>query len=86
MGSGRQPGQSIQRINPVPKENLSNRRSVDMSLSLEQLQIFQAKQLESRNDVEKTATPIKDHVIEWALVEIVILLTEIKDHLTKHRS
>ncbi len=55
-----------------------------MSLSLEQLQTFQTK-LESRSDVEETAEPVKGHVIEWALAEVVILLRKINHHLSKRR-
>jgi hypothetical protein len=50
-----------------------------MSLSLEQIRVFQEKELESRNDANKTATPIPGYVVEWCLIEIVVLLTEIRN-------
>jgi hypothetical protein len=56
-----------------------------MSLSLQQLKTFQTT-LESRNDTKQTAEPVEDRVVAWAMIEIVILLTAIKDHLTKHQS
>ena len=52
-----------------------------MSLSLEQIRAFQEKELESRNDVQKTATPVAGRVVEWCLIEIVILLTEFRNKL-----
>jgi hypothetical protein len=52
-----------------------------MSLSLEQIRTFQKQELESRNDAQKTATPVPGREVEWALVELVILLTELKSKL-----
>jgi hypothetical protein len=54
-----------------------------MSLSLEQIRAFQEKELESRNDAQKTATPIPGREVEWSLMQLVILLTEIKNNLAE---
>ena len=55
-------------------------------LELERIRSFQTEQLESRNDAKNTATPREGYVTEWALVEIVILLTAIRDRLGESRT
>ena len=55
-------------------------------LTLDQIKSFQEKKLESHNDATKIETPSDSRVIEWALVEIVILLTAIKERLGELRT
>lgn len=52
-----------------------------MSVDLQQLKNFQAAQLEQSNAQTNVRTPIPNRAVEWALVEIVILLTGIRDKL-----
>ncbi len=55
-------------------------------LTVDQIKSFQEKKLESHNDVTSPTAPDNARVVEWALVEIVILLTAIRDRLGEHRT
>jgi hypothetical protein len=55
-------------------------------LTLEQTRSFQTEKLESHNDATKIEAPSDTRVIEWALVEIVVLLTAIKERLGELRT
>jgi len=54
-----------------------------MAIDLEHLKQFQSEQLEQRNLQTLAQIPLHSKTVEWALVEIVILLTGIKDSLNK---
>jgi hypothetical protein len=56
-----------------------------MAISIEQLKAFQSRDLESMNDQTNVRSPVAGRVVEWAMVEIVILLTGIRDNLTRGR-
>jgi hypothetical protein len=52
-----------------------------MAIDIEQLKNFQLEQLEQKNIQTLARIPIHNRTVEWALIEIVILLTGIGDSL-----
>jgi hypothetical protein len=54
-----------------------------MAIEIEQLKNFQTEQLEQKNIQTSERFPLHSRTIEWALVEIVILLTGIGDSLKR---
>jgi hypothetical protein len=54
-----------------------------MAIDIEQLKNFQLEQLEQKNIQTSVRIPIHSRMIEWALIEIVILLTGIGDSLKR---
>jgi hypothetical protein len=50
-----------------------------MSIDIEQLRTFQTRELEQPNMQTNGRQPVFTKTIEWSLVEIVILLTQIRD-------
>jgi hypothetical protein len=52
-----------------------------MAIDIEQLKQFQSEQLEQKNIQTSARFPVHSRTIEWALIEIVILLTGIRDSL-----
>ncbi len=54
-----------------------------MAIEIEQLKHFQSEQLEQKNIQTSARMPIHTKTIEWALIEIVILLTGIRDNLNQ---
>jgi hypothetical protein len=50
-----------------------------MSVNVEELRIFQSRELEQVNLATNGRQPVFSKTTEWALLEIVILLTEIRD-------
>ena len=50
-----------------------------MSIDIEQLRSFQSRELEQPNMQTNGRQPVFTKTIEWSLVEIVILLTQIRD-------
>jgi len=50
-----------------------------MSIDVEQLRNFQSRELEQPNLQTNGRQPVFTKTIEWSLLEIVILLTEIRD-------
>jgi hypothetical protein len=50
-----------------------------MSIDIEQLRNFQSRELEQPNLQTNGRQPVFSKTIEWSLLEIVILLTEIRD-------
>jgi hypothetical protein len=54
-----------------------------MAIDIEHLKQFQSEQLEQKNIQTSARIPIHARTIEWALIEIVILLTGISDSLKR---
>jgi hypothetical protein len=54
-----------------------------MAIDIEHLRHFQLEQLEQKNIQTSARIPIHSRTIEWALIEIVILLTGIGDSLKR---
>lgn len=54
-----------------------------MAIDIEHLKQFQAEQLEQKNIQTSAKIPLHSRTTEWALVEIVILLTDISDTLKR---
>ncbi len=54
-----------------------------MPIDLEHLKQFQSEQLEQKNLQTMGQIPLHNRTIEWALIEIVILLTGISDSLKR---
>jgi hypothetical protein len=54
-----------------------------MAIDMEQLRNFQTEQLEQKNIQTLARIPIHNRTVEWALIEIVILLTSIGDSLKR---
>jgi hypothetical protein len=50
-----------------------------MSIDIEQLRNFQSRELEQPNLQTNGRQPVFSKTVEWSLLEIVILLTEIRD-------
>jgi len=50
-----------------------------MSINIEELRNFQSRELEQPNLQTNGRQPVFSKTIEWSLLEIVILLTEIRD-------
>src|SRR5690242_5870933 len=59
------------------------RREIRMSIAIEDLRNFQSCELEQPNLQTNGRQPVFNKTIEWSLVEIVILLTQIRDDI-KH--
>jgi hypothetical protein len=53
-----------------------------MAVPIAALQAFQSRELELSDEQTNVRSPNSRKVIEWALVEIVILLTGIRENLT----
>ena len=54
-----------------------------MAIDMEQLRNFQTEQLEQKNIQTQARIPIHNRTVEWALIEIVILLAGIGDSLKR---
>ena len=54
-----------------------------MAIDLEHLKQFQSEQLEQKNIQTSARIPIHSRTVEWALIEIVVLLTGIGDRLKR---
>jgi hypothetical protein len=54
-----------------------------MAIDIEHLKQFQSEQLEQRNLQTLAQIPLHSKTVEWALIEIVILLTGIRDNLDR---
>jgi len=54
-----------------------------MAIEIEHLKHFQSEQLEQRNIQTSARFPVHNKTVEWALIEIVILLTRINDNLKR---
>jgi len=54
-----------------------------MAIDIEHLKQFQAEQLEQKNIQTSAKIPLHSRTSEWALVEIVILLTGISESLKR---
>jgi hypothetical protein len=52
-----------------------------MSIEIEHLRGFQSRELEQPNMQTNARQPVFTKTIEWSLIEIVILLTEIRDSI-----
>jgi len=52
-----------------------------MAIEIEHLRHFQSEQLEQKNIQTSARIPIHTRTVEWALIEIVIQLTEINESL-----
>ena len=50
-----------------------------MSIAVDDLRNFQARELEQPNMQTNGRQPVFNKTIEWSLIEIVILLTQIRD-------
>ena len=50
-----------------------------MSINVEEIRSFQSRELEQTNLATNGRQPVFTKTIEWSLLEIVILLTEIRD-------
>lgn len=50
-----------------------------MAISIEDLRTFQTRELEQPNLQTNGRQPVFTKTIEWSLLEIVILLTQIRD-------
>ena len=54
-----------------------------MAIDIEHLKQFQSEQLEQKHLQTLGQIPLHSRTIEWALIEIVILLTGIRDNLNR---
>lgn len=54
-----------------------------MAIDMEHLKQFQSEQLEQKNLQTMGQIPLHSRTVEWALIEIVVLLTGIRDSLNK---
>jgi hypothetical protein len=54
-----------------------------MAIDIEHLRQFQAEQLEQKNIQTNAKIPLHSRTTEWALVEIVIVLTGISETLKR---
>ena len=52
-----------------------------MAISIEDLRNFQSRELEQPNLQTNGRQPVFNKTIEWSLLEIVILLTQIRDSI-----
>ena len=52
-----------------------------MSISVDEIRQFQSRELEQVNLGTNGKQPVFTKTIEWSLLEIVILLSEIRDNL-----
>jgi len=58
---------------------MSLHKELAMSIDVEQLRNFQSRELEQPNLQTNGRQPVFSKTVEWSLLEIVILLTEIRD-------
>lgn len=54
-----------------------------MAIDIEQLKTFQMEQLEQKNIQTSARMPLHGRTTDWALVEIVVLLSSINDTLKR---
>jgi len=54
-----------------------------MPIEIEHLKQFQTEQLEQKNIQTSARIPVHSRTIEWALIEIVVLLTDINGTLKR---
>jgi hypothetical protein len=54
-----------------------------MPIEIEHLKQFQSEQLEQKNIQTSARIPVHSRTIEWALIEIVVLLTDISGTLKR---
>jgi len=54
-----------------------------MAINIEHLKLFQTEQLEQKNIQTEARIPIHTRTVEWALIEIVVLLAGISDSLKR---
>lgn len=54
-----------------------------MAIDIEQLKYFKSEQLEQKNVQTSARFPIHTKMIEWSLIEMVILLTGTRDNLNQ---
>jgi hypothetical protein len=54
-----------------------------MAIAIEHLKHFQSEQLEQKNIQTEARIPVHTRMVEWALIEIVILLTDIGESLKR---
>ena len=54
-----------------------------MPIEIEHLKQFQFEQLEQKNLQTSARIPVHSRTIEWALIEIVVLLTDISGTLKR---
>lgn len=54
-----------------------------MSIAIEDLRNFQSRELEQPNLQTNGRQPVFNKAIEWSLIEIVILLTQIRDNIIR---
>lgn len=52
-----------------------------MSIAIEDLRNFQSRELEQPNLQTNGRQPVFNKTVEWSLIEIVILLTQIRDNM-----
>ena len=52
-----------------------------MSISIDEIKQFQARELEQVNMSTNGKQPVFSKTIEWSLLEIVVLLTQIRDSI-----
>ena len=67
----------------VSSDRISAQGANPMAIEIEHLKQFQSEQLEQKNIQTSARIPIHSRTIEWALIEIVVLLTEIGDSLKR---
>src|SRR6267154_3088697 len=65
------------------RPQLSAEGAIPMAIDIEHLKHFQSEQLEQKNIQTSARIPIHTRTSEWALIEIVILLTGISDSLKR---
>jgi len=54
-----------------------------MAIEIEHLRHFQSEQLEQKNLQTLARIPIHNKIVEWALIEIAIQLTEMNENLKR---
>ena len=67
----------------VSSDRISAQGANPMAIDLEHLKQFQSEQLEQKNIQTSARIPIHSRTVEWALIEIVVLLTGIGDSLKR---
>ena len=67
----------------VSSDRISAQGANPMAIEIEHLKQFQSEQLEQKNIQTSARIPIHSRTIEWALIEIVVLLTGIGDSLKR---
>jgi hypothetical protein len=68
-----QPTSSTMAFRKIPKE------TIQMAVTVEDLRQFQSRELEQLNLGTNGRQPLATRTVEWSLVEIVILLTELRN-------